>query len=474
MNQMKRIVSVLLKPALLILLLATTGNFQSFATEHTATSQADIARITAALRPGDNLILADGTWKDQIIVFRGQGTGQKPITLRAATPGKVVFSGKSSLTVEGEHLVVSGLSFKEGAGNNTITIKGNHCRLTETSVTGGDYKHFVRLWGTENRVDHCYLANKTSEAPTLQVEVEEKPNHHRIDHNHFGPRPPLGKNGGETIRIGYSHQSMRNSGTIVEHNLFDRCDGEIEIISNKSCENIYRYNTFLDCAGTMTLRHGNRCTVDGNFFIGHHKQGSGSIRIIGEEHTITNNYIDGVDRGGFWITAGVPDSPLNGYFQARKVLIAFNTVVDSQGPYLDLDAGIGTSNRSLRPEEITIANNLFVVPAKGTLLKGTEGKGFHWADNVAFNPETASIVNHQGITLLDPRLERGNDGLWRPSADSPTRKMTKNAFDVKRDIDGQARIAPFDVGCDQASSHPVINRPVKPNDVGPSWMNRAG
>src|SRR5438876_7357684 len=92
---------------------------------------------------------------------------------------------------------------------------------------------------------------------------------------HFGPRPPLGRNGGETMRVGYSWQSMSNSCTAVAHNLFDRCDGELEIISNKSCENTYRYNTFLDCAGMFTLRHGNRCLVEGNLFLGHHKRGSG-------------------------------------------------------------------------------------------------------------------------------------------------------------------------------------------------------
>src|SRR5258705_87944 len=77
------------------------------------------------------------------------------------------------------------------------------------AVVGGDCKFFVHLFGTENRLDHCYLAEKTSESPTLQIEVDERtPNRHLVDQNHFGHRPPLGKNGGETMRVGYSHQSM--------------------------------------------------------------------------------------------------------------------------------------------------------------------------------------------------------------------------------------------------------------------------
>src|SRR5207248_3634205 len=142
-----------------------------------------------------------------------------------------------------------------------IRINGSHCRLTDSAIIDSTYKFYIHLAGSENRFDHCYLAGKTSESPTLQVEAEGKPNHHQIDHNHFGPRPPLGKNGGETMRIGYSYQQTKISRTLVEHNLFDRCDGEIEVISSKSCENIYRYNTFRNCDGTLTLRHGNRCRV---------------------------------------------------------------------------------------------------------------------------------------------------------------------------------------------------------------------
>jgi poly(beta-D-mannuronate) lyase len=351
-----------------------------------------------------------------------------------------------------------------------VKVAGNHCRLTDTAVIGGAYKFFVHLFGSHNRMDHCYLAGKTSDSPTLQIEVEEMPNHHRVDHNHFGPRPPLGRNGGETIRVGYSGQSMRNSATVVEDNLFDRCDGELEIISSKSCENVYRRNTFLECAGMFTLRHGNRCIVDSNFFLGRHKTGSGGIRVIGEDHTIINNYIDGVEKGAFWITAGIPNSPLNGYYCARGCLIAFNTVIDSRGPALDLDAGFGTANRSRHPENITIANNLFALRSNETLLKGTEGDGFKWVGNVASS--TTVLTDHKGIRVVDFERPRGGDGMWQPAKDSPIRGAAEGDFPtVKTDIEGQPRSgARFDVGCDQLSDAPVVNHPLSAAEVGPSWM----
>lgn len=442
------------------------------AADYPVASPAELSALDNKLQPGDTVTLRDGSWQDAALVFHGKGTEQAPITFRAATPGKVVLSGSSTLVIDGEWLVVTGFFVKDGAGPaEGIALKGTHNRVTETAMIGGTYKHFFRVFGHECRVDHCYFEGKTSGEPTFQVEVDFQPNNDRVDHNHFGPRPPLGRNGGETMRIGYSWQSMNNSRTVVEQNLFDRCDGEIEIISSKSCENTYRGNTFLDCAGMLTLRHGNRCVIDGNFFIGHHKKGSGGIRIIGDDHVITNNYIEGVMQGAFWITGGVPHAELVQYFRARDCILAFNTVVDSQGPYLHLDAGVGTSGRTLYPESITIANNLFSVPEGGELLKGIEGEGFKWAGNLVAASFTSA--SHRGLAFTDVKLARGADGLWRPAEKSPARGAAEGDFAaVKTDIDGQPRTGKFDVGCDQLSDGPVTNRPLTAADVGPSWLKR--
>ncbi|MEL6824276.1 MAG: chondroitinase-B domain-containing protein, partial [Calditrichota bacterium] len=46
-------------------------------------------------------------------------------------------------------------------------------------------------------------------------------------------------------------------------------------MSVKTCDNIIRYNTFRRSKGTLSLRHGNRNVVDGNFFLGEGKEGTG-------------------------------------------------------------------------------------------------------------------------------------------------------------------------------------------------------
>ena len=429
------------------------------AKQYRVSSAAAVAAVNEKLRPGDTVVMANGEWKNQAIWFSGQGTAAKSITLRAETAGKVVLEGKSSLTVTGENVVVSGLCFKNGReATNGILLEGHRCRLTDTAVINGTYKFFLHLAGVENRVDHCYLAGKTSESPTLQVEVGSEPNHHRIDHNWFGHRAPLGRNGGETMRVGYSWQSMSNSATVVEENLFERCDGEIEIISSKSCENVYRRNTFLDCAGMLTLRHGNRCVVENNFFIAHHTRGSGGIRVIGEGHKIINNYIDGVWQGGIWITAGIVDSPLIGYFQAKNILVTSNTMVNCRGPCLDLNAGFGSSGRTLIPEKVVITKNLFSVPKDGELIKGTEGAGYKWGGNVVLAESvgasaiTPAVLKQTGARVVEMSVQRRADGLWQPN---PPKKRSGSEIGA---------------GCDFAGFGSKLNRPLTGAEVGPAWM----
>jgi poly(beta-D-mannuronate) lyase len=390
-----------------ILTSGSTGGV-AYAREQLVSTAAEISRLASDLQPGDVLVFSNGDWRNQPITFKARGTAENPVTLRAHTPGKVTFTGESSLKVDGEFVVVSGFRLHDATAKDpAILVLGNNCRVTECAVEGGMHKFQLQMRGISNRVDHCYFAEKTNGDPTFQIEVEGRPNYHRVDHNLFGRRPPLGQNGGETMRVGYSHQSMTNSRTLVELNLFEQCDGELEIISNKSCENTYRNNTFLDCAGMFTLRHGNRCVVDGNVIVAHGKKGSGGIRVIGEDHKVINNYIDGVAMGGFWITSGIPDSELKGYFQAKNCLIANNTFVNSPGPAMQLDAGIGSSRRTLRPENITVVSNIFSITS-GQLFKGTEGAGWKWEGNLTNSVGTVKppkLLSHDevGPSWLRPR-----------------------------------------------------------------------
>ena len=62
---------------------------------------------------GDTLILSDGMWRDVDLRFdQLMGTADRPIHIRAESPGKVVFTGKSTFGLSGQacHCLGSRLS----------------------------------------------------------------------------------------------------------------------------------------------------------------------------------------------------------------------------------------------------------------------------------------------------------------------------------------------------------------------------
>lgn len=461
------------------------------AKEYLVHNAAEIASTMALVQPGDTLTMSPGYWYDQVITIHGNGTAEAPILLRVKKPGEVRLSGNSRLRISGSWLIVDGLLFQSGscsAGQSVIEFRSsygraNHCRLTNTVIidynpsnVNVDYK-WVSVYGQNNRVDHCRFENKTHSGTTLVVWLEatnDQQNYHRIDHNYFGPRPPLGFNGGETIRVGTSETSLVNSYTIVEYNVFEKCNGETEIISNKSCGNIYRYNTFIDCEGCLTLRHGNNCTVEGNFFFGDRISGTGGVRIIGEDHKVINNYFQDLNGSGYTsalcMVKGVVNSPLNRYFQVKRALVAFNTFINCTNTFL---LGYGTdTDQTLPPVDCTIANN--IVQSNGTVIKIGDSQGtpvnFIYEGNI-FWGSSLGIANPGGISWQNPQLTLAEDGLYRPTESSPVRDAAQGDYArlVTIDIDGQLREQPLDVGCDEISTAPRSIFPLTKEDVSPIW-----
>jgi poly(beta-D-mannuronate) lyase len=315
---------------------------------------------------------------------------------------------------------------------------------------------------------------------TLQIDVSESAelNHHRIDHNYFGPRTRGSGNGWETIRNGYSHQQNNPAHNVFEFNLFHHCDGENEIISSKSSHNIYRFNTFRECAGELTLRHGKHNRVESNFFFGG-PRGSAGIRIIGEGHRVVNNYVDGTRGIGIQIYEGEDDAPATGYQAANDVLVAFNTVVNNGGN------GINVRDYPRTPRNIVIANNLLVGNARAVSNLSPEQllESYSFFGNMTFQNPVGANLPGSAIKEADPGLMRGADGVLRPSKESPLVGAAASGypdfgFQVSSDLDGQSRPPSKDVGADQVNGGgEATNRPLNVSDIGirigPSWMKGA-
>ena len=400
----------------------------------------DVAAFDAAVasaQPGTTIVLANGVWTDAELLFEGQGTAEAPITLTVEERGKVSLEGQSYLRLAGNYLHVEGLVFRNGytPTNEVISFRKNksefayNSRLTECVIDNysnperHEQDSWVALYGRNNRVDHCHLEGKGNRGVTLIVRLnsdESLQNNHIIEHNYFGPRQNLGSNGGETLRIGTSHHSLKNSNTIVRNNLFDRCDGEHEIISNKSCQNIYRDNVFKECIGTLTMRHGNETLVEGNVFLGNRKPNTGGIRVINGFQTVQNNYGYGLTgyrfRGALVVMNGVPNSPLNRYFQVESAIIENNVFVDSD--HVQLCAG-SDAERSATPINSTFNNNTFYQSTRRKLFTIYDDiSGINFAKNRSNQPVNAQVAD--GFKIQPMTLTQQANGLLMPQVKGKT------------------------------------------------------
>lgn len=363
------------------------------------TSLSGVADCLKKAVAGDRVIIEAGTYRDVDLKWKAVGTKQAPITVEAK-PGTVLITGRSSLVMGGKHFVVSGLEFRNGYPSRRSVVEfaggkdfAQDCNLTRCVIDNyntedrSQSKSYVYLSGQRNRVDHCELLRKYNLGVTLLVNLNganNLNNHHQIDHNYFGPREVYGSNGAETMRIGTSLQSYETSATTVCDNLFDRCSGEVEVVSVKSCDNIVCGNYFWECEGVVALRHGKRNLVENNTFVGNGKRNTGGVRVVDSDHVIRNNTFVSLAGQRFFSALGVmnavPNSLPNRYVQVSDITITDNVYVDCT----NLEFGTGAdAERTSAPRSIDFKRNrLFVSGTQNPFQMVDKASEVRFADNI--------------------------------------------------------------------------------------------
>ncbi len=452
---------------------------------------------------GAEIVMTDGEWKDVNIRFNAKGTKDRPIILRAETAGKVLIQGQSDLKLGGEYLVVDGLYFTNGASPSQSVIQffiddktlANHCRVTNCVIQdfNKSQKNKQDLWvlfkGRHNQLDHCYLAGKSNRGPTIRVELEGNEsikNYHKINNNHFGPRPPKGGPSAETIQIGNSYTSMAPSHTLVADNLFNRCNGEVEVISSKTNFNEFRNNVFYKSEGSLVTRHGNYCTVDGNYFIG--DEGSphvGGVRLIGTGHWVTNNYFyhlrGEIFRGPLAVMNGIRRSPLNRYIQVTDVVVAYNTWVNCSSPW---QFGVGSNIdqkdvlppseiRSETPIRTLVANNI-IYNTEGDevpILRYDSIDGIDFQSNVIHN-QGVPFRGVEGLEEKDFSMSELEENIWLPSTELTDVEVHYGfEFDqIKKDLLGNTRSGNNTIGAINGTKVAAPNI-MDLSKYGPDWYD---
>lgn len=400
-------------------------------------SSADELKALGTLKPGTVVVWRNGLYSDQIAELKSAGTAEQPVILRAEKAGAVCFTGTSRISVSGTCAEVEGFWWRNPepvSGKSVVTLaKGSsHCTVRDCAITGDNTQEdaetdtkWVSLYGTDHRVEGCTFRDKRNIGTLMVVWLEEGVTpRHAIVANHFERpvtlRDDNGKaiNGQETIRIGTSTYSMQEAACTVEDNYFYHCHGEqAEIVSNKSCGNTYRRNLFVECQGTLTMRHGNNCTVTGNYFVGNGMSGTGGIRLIGEGHTVEHNYLEGLAGTGYrsaiCLVRGQENPALSGYWQVKNARVRYNMVYDCKYG-LNVNYASSSSNQVVPVVSTVIEGNTVSATSSGYAVDcATEPAApeIEWNDNKLYGRQRGVSLPSLTSALAKPNVQPAMDAI---------------------------------------------------------------
>lgn len=490
----------------------------------TVSSVTDFKNALNAMNPGDIIEVADGSYNMGSVKINRSGCEQRPILIVAKNQGQAIINGNTTWELDGlKYVTIKGFSFKSasvGTGIKVlncsrIRITGNHFNLTETSscnwvYIGDTFGSTLPLRSGHNKVDFNVFDGKTQPGKFVLLDgnINQQSQHDTISYNLFKNNGPRAANEKESIRIGVSTLSKSSGFTVVEYNLFQDCDGDPEIVSVKSCDNIIRFNTFQRCLGTLCLRQGFRSLAEGNHFFGEGKTalytvansdgstststiGCGGVRVYGLDHKVINNYFHGLT-GSKWdaaltITNGdVTNSSTStaDHYLPENLVAAFNTFVNNES---NIEIGFDNNGKYPKyPINCLIANNI-VVDNKAPIIKSFSSQslaGITFSNNIMYPTGTSSLginATPSQIKTIDPQLVQPactkpgdceENIAYRVLRLSPTSPAidaaTGNFPDMTVDYEGQARTGAKDIGADEFSSAPLVVSALSEKYVGPA------
>ena len=371
----------------------------------------DVANKVSNAKPGDTVIIPNGTYTGVKLELNGKGSEGNPVTIKAETPGKVIINGLSSMSVTGEHLVIDGLFFHK-AWNPVIiniTAQSKHIRVTNTAMVdcNNPNRSTKAVWfqvaGQYNRVDHCFFNHKINHGVLFSVSRDSEPNYFTIDHNYFGNfEASVVGNGAETVRAGSGAASYVDSNTVYEYNFFEKCDGEGELISLKAANCDVRYNTIYNSVGGICLRAGDNNRVYGNLL---HK--SMGIRVIGIDQVVRDNYISQCIDIGIAVESGTDVNDAQ-YTPVKNALITNNTI-DASPVALGINQGVTTAAnlastaypRKYSPEGLCKDNLIVTYDEKDVVAEQAPAPQYKLEGNLQIGgkPSVISGISHNSQAI---------------------------------------------------------------------------
>jgi poly(beta-D-mannuronate) lyase len=399
------------------------------------TSETEFQTAIDQAKPGDEIVIDNGLYADWDVTLSCKGKENAPIMIRAQTPQGVTFTDESTFKVLGSYIIIQGFRFEDCRLLDSCVLLENALDVRVTAcVFEGAFGRApvigIKGQSVGCRIDHCRFIKPEARSIQISVRGEKSPMRTRIDHNLFQDVPPIPSgNGRETIQIGQNQPTWGwfSPMSIVEHNTFLRCDGEIEIISNKSSRNIYRHNLFKDCKGELVMRGASHCTIEGNRF----ENCTGGIRLSGTHHRVENNLIINSQKVGIQLRYGMTKE-LGGHYQAvGHCLIKNNTVINSGavglyvGSSKNSDAG-EKGIATIAPYGNQIVKNI-VIGNQGDVVKIDQAPDNMVTQNWFYATGNASVLETEGNVIADPQLSQDH----QPNPESTAKGAGAYITDLK-------------------------------------------
>ncbi|WP_268625159.1 polysaccharide lyase 6 family protein [Paenibacillus alvei] len=468
-------------------------------------TSAQLEKAIAQATPGTTIELADGTYKgSKALQINGKhGTSTSPITIKAANRGRAIIAGADVLhIVRSSYIVVEGLKITNtGTSDRSVAFQldgSNHIRLTRNMFAvpaTGNKTIWLEIKGensSDNQIDRNDFNGKSDPGPVIAFSgfikesnkepIKQVSQRDVIEYNHFRNVTFSEANGNETIRLGISKISLSKGENKVQYNLFENCDGDLEVVSVKSSDNEVRYNTFINNRGGLTSRHGHNNKFYGNFFFGDGvKEKVMGIRVYGNDHKIYNNYMEGITGDAIFLdsgrydggTDGKPKDPtdedLSSQWRVYRATVVNNTIVNSKA---GITVGSTNTTKKYAPTGSWVANNI-VANKTGVLYHEPSSTDTVFKGNIGFG-STLNNASRGPSEIVDINPDFTiSEGLHRLSAKSPainkavSDSQLEKRVNVVDDMDGQLR-SKTDVGADEFSNAASSRKPLKATDVGPN------
>jgi hypothetical protein len=394
-----------------------------------ATSISDLFSKIATAAPGQWVELADGSYDNP----NSRVINRNGVIVKAETVGGVTITGQS-IDITGQGTWMYGFVLRT---TGTIDLDGSGVVFKRNTVSLVNTGTWFDFRAPDVVVDHNEIYGKSNSGYTFR-NSDTSAVRMEITHNYIHDLTGADS----MIMLGHSSMSHWDNSAEIAYNRMERINiGDPEIITFKSSGANFHDNTVIGSTASFTFRQGHAQTFEDNTLIGV------GLRLYGHDHVVRGNmFIDDPNRQllqSLYIgSANILDYPdsSNAYYAEVRDCIFENNIIIKTITGGDIPLTVGHGGYGMPPQSNTFRNNIVFGTAGGTLTD--TGGSASWTQqimsgNIVYATGSASRGDMPGQNI-DPQLNKGTDGIYRFSANSPLKWTQNNDLLTTADVGPKA------------------------------------